>query len=272
MNLIAYQGKTYRAPEGWHECTPAQWGSLAAFTRLPEDERTADAVQLAAQLWLQVPDREWSRWALDAHQWASVQQLFAWIWEPPTSRPFESFIHEGETYFVFDEGFADTRALELTMALMDYMAFAHPTEPDPSAYERILATLCRPQRADLERFLLSEEWDGDVREPYNELRAADRVRKLTSLPPPVKLALFDYFERSANEFLLNYERLFGGSPTEEPRYPDGRGWLMLLKNVARDGHFGDFDRVGRQPAHLVYAALLDDVLTQEEINNPPDDE
>lgn len=272
MNVIVYQEKAYRAPEGWPECTPEQWGSLAAFARLPQSERTDDVVQLAAQVWLTMAPRDWAAWTLDAPQWEAVQARFAWIWEPPTSRPFESFVHEGETYFVFDENFSDTRALDLTMALMDYLAFAHPTEPDVSAYERILATLCRPARGDLERFRLSDDWDGDLREPYNELRAADRALKLTSLPGPIKLALFEYFERSANEFLENYERLFGGGGGEEPRYPDGRGWLMLLKNVAKEGHFGDFDRVGRQPAHLVYAALLDDVLTQEETANQPQDE
>jgi len=272
MNVISYRKKSYSAPEGWHECTPAQRGSLIAFARLPEADRTDDIVQMAAQIWLQVPDREWQRWRLDAHQWATLQAGFAWIWEPPTTRPFESFVHEGDTYHVFDEDFSDTKALDLTMALMEYMAFAQPTVPDLSAYGRILATLCRPARVDLEHFRRSDDWDGDVREPYNELRAVDRARKLVSLPEPIKLALFDYFERSAHQFLLHYERLFGGSSTEEPRYPDGRGWLMLLKNVAKDGHFGDFDRVGRQPAHLVYAALLDDVLTNDEITNPTDHE
>ncbi|MPR36917.1 hypothetical protein [Salmonirosea aquatica] len=272
MNTITYRGKTYKGPASWHECTPEHWGALVGFARLPKADRTDDVVRLAAQLWLQVPSKAWSRWTLDAPQWEALQAQFAWIWEPPTGRPCESFGHEGETYYVFDEDFADTKALDLTMALMEYLAFAHPDAPDPTAYERILATLCRPARADLARFRRSDDWDGDVREPYNELRAADRADQFISLSEPVKLALFDYFERSAHDFLLNYERLFGGGGGEEPRYPDGRGWLMLLKNVAKDGHFGDFDRVGRQPAHLVYAALLDDVLTHEEITNPSDHE
>ena len=73
------------------------------------------------------------------------------------------------------------------------------------------------------------------------------------------------------DFLRNYDRIFGGSATEEPRYPDGRGWIMLLKNVAKESHFGDFDRVCRQPAHLVWAAMLDDVLNAEELQNAQND-
>lgn len=267
MNLIRYRDKQYAAPEGWHECPLPLWGTLVAFARLPEDQRTDDVAQLAAQLWMQVSPADWAAWLMDARQWDSLQQLFAWIWEPPTARPGESFVHEGETYYIFEEQFANTRALDLTMALMDYTEFAHPTQPDPTAYERILATLCRPERADLERFRLSDDWDGDVREPYNEQRATDRATKFASLPAPVKLALFVYFEQSATEFLLSYDSLFGGGGEQEARYPDGRGWLMLLKNVAKEGHFGNFDQVCRQPAHLVYAALLDDLLTNEELSN-----
>ena len=107
---------------------------------------------------------------------------------------------------------------------MEYMALVHPQEPDVTAYERILATLCRPVRKDLERYRKSDDWDGDVREPYNESRATDRAHQLTRLPEPVKLALFEYFERSANDFLSNYERLFGGvghRGAPLPRWP----WL-----------------------------------------------
>ncbi|TDB69114.1 hypothetical protein [Arundinibacter roseus] len=267
MIIIRYRNKTCIVPEGWHECSSEHWGSLIAFSRLQPDERTPEIVELAAQYWLMLTPQEWSSWLLDACQWEAMQSLFAWVFSPPTTRPFESFVHEGISYHVFEENFTDTKALELSVALMEYMALVDPHEPDLSAYERILATLCRPTRRDLIDFQQSDDWDGDVREPYNEARTADRGNKLTSLPETIKLALFDYFERSILEFLKNYERIFGGSATEEPRYPDGRGWIMLLKNVAKESHFGDFDRVCRQPAHLVWAAMLDDVLNTEETQN-----
>ena len=35
---------------------------------------------------------------------------------------------------------------------------------------------------------------------------------------------------------------------------------MMLKNVAKTGTFGPFEQVCKQPAHLFWAACLDDVL------------
>ncbi|GHB64206.1 hypothetical protein [Persicitalea jodogahamensis] len=267
MSVVSYRGKNYVAPDGWHECSPLLWGCLVPFSRLPAEQITEDIKMLAAQLWLQVPDKAWRKWRLGPVEWAMLCQQFEWIWTPPTVRPFAEFKHEGILYHVFDEDFSDSSALETSMGLMEYMAFTHPDEPDVSAFERILATFCRPTRPDLARFRDSDDWNGDVRKPYNEIEAGYRAAALVRLPEPLRLALFDYFERSAKAFLHQYDRIFGGDPSEEPRYPDGRGWLMLLKNVAKDGHFGNFDQVGRQPAHLVWAAMLDDVLIQEEIAN-----
>ena len=66
-----------------------------------------------------------------------------------------------------------------------------------------------------------------------------------------------------DQFLREYGELFG-TGSKDVRYDDGRGWLMLLKNVAKQGHFGDFDKVCGQPAHLLFATLLDDLLDQQE--------
>ncbi|TDB64414.1 hypothetical protein [Arundinibacter roseus] len=267
MNLIRYRNKTYKAPERWEECSLEQWGALVAFGRVPAEDRTPDMQVLAAQMWLQVPADEWEKWQLDLLQWEALQKAFDWIWTPPTARPCEHFLHMDEKYYVFGPNFEDTKALELSLALMDYVAFSDPDEPDLTAYERILATLCRPERKDLFHFRESDEWDGDLRELYNEARTADRAIALSSLSEMSKLALFDYFERSAKAFLTQYEQVFGGSGTLEPRYPDGRGWIMLLKNIAKEGHFGNFDMVCKQPAHLVWASMLDDVLHNQELIN-----
>ena len=95
-----------------------------------------------------------------------------------------------------------------------------------------------------------------------------RAESLVMLELAVKVAILSYFEVQARFFLEQYEGLFGGD--SEPLYGDGRGWIILLKNIAKGGHFGGFDQVGKQYAHLAYAAALDDAITAEENRNKQD--
>ena len=98
MNVLIYNHKSYLAPEGWHDCTPEHWGSLVGFSRLPADARTPDVVDLAGQIGPMITPQQWERWELDAGQWEAMQDLFAWVFTPPTTRPFERFSHEGQEY------------------------------------------------------------------------------------------------------------------------------------------------------------------------------
>lgn len=268
MTEINYRGKTYRAPASWPECPPAHLVQLIPFSRIPAQLVTDDIRRLACQLWLRVHSKTWARWRVSLLQWESLQAEFAWIFTPPTGRPFRYFEHQGTRYLLPEENFGNCTALEVCMAFMEYASFAHPEEPDATALDRLMTTLCRPIRKDLKAYKLSADWNDDPREPYNEARALQRAQGLASLPLEWKVAVLTYFEQTANAFLRQYGQMFGGDA--EPRYGDGRGWLMLLKNIAKEGHFGNFDTVCRQPVHLVFAAALDDTLTAEAIRQKQD--
>ena len=150
---------------------------------------------------------------------------------------------------------------------MAYLEFATPLVEGEAnekelALAQLIATLCRPRRPDWRKFQRSADWSGDVREPFNQARMQERATQLVDLPLNTKLVILDYFERTNNAFLADYGELFGGS--KEPRYQDGRGWVMLLKNVARQQTFGDYEKVCTMPAHLLFATLLDDLLDQQQ--------
>lgn len=268
MTEIELGNEKYRGPSSWQECRPAQLVQLIPFSRIPPDQLTEDMRMMACQRWLAVPDSAWARWRITHYQWEVLQAEFAWVFSPPTGKPFESFEHQKVRYLLPDENFANCTALEVCMAFMEYTAFVQPEEPDTTALDRLIATLCRPVRVDLDAFRRSPDWNDDLREPYNEARTEKRALALATLPLEWKIALLTYFEQSSNVFLRQYSLMFGGDA--EPRYGDGRGWLMLLKNIAKEGHFGPFDSVCKQPVHLVFAAALDDTITAEEIRQNQD--
>lgn len=269
MKTIEFEKKTYQVAEHWVELTPEQYTKLIMCHRLEANGsfETLDHQAAACQIWLGMSPKLWAKLVLAPWQWGQIRQQFNWLFttRPEGKPPISSFLHKGVNYHLPNDGFSDTSAVELAMANMAYVAFAHPADPDTTALDRLVATFCRPRRADWRKFKKSTDWNGDVREVYTEQRMMDRAKALSGLDLNTKLLVLDYFERMNEQFLASYGELFGGAGAQrEPRYADGRGWLMLLKNVAKEGHFGDFDKVCSTPAHLLFATLLDDLLDNQE--------
>ena len=269
MKTVEIGPKTYRVAENWSELSQAQYSQLIACPRLNDREhRTVDNEAAACLAWLGMGRKTWESLVLAPWQWGQLRQQFTWLFETrPTGKPpISVFLHKGINYHLPNDGFSDTTAVEVAFANMAFVDFAHPDEPDPTALDRLIATLCRPRRADLKKFQRSQDWNGDVREVFTEQRTTERAIALVDLDMAIKLVVLDYFERMNAEFLTQYGELFGQKGRSEVRYNDGRGWIMLLKNVAKEGHFGDFDKVCQQPAHLLFATLLDDLLDAQETN------
>lgn len=260
MVIIKHQGFRFHAPESWVECNQTQLGALYPCVHLKKEDLSYDTRKLVTQVWLGAADDVWRKIRLTAFQWEELQKLFDWIFVKPTGKIIESFTHEGQTLHLPDDDFENTSALELAMAMMYWTQFAHPTDPDKTALDKLIATLCRAQRPDSEEWQKHPDFDGDLRLKYNEVNSLRVASSLETLPMGIKILFLDYFNGMAQSFLDNYEEVFGANGKDEPLYDDGRGWLMLLKDVAKEGHFGTFDAVCRQPAHLMFTSILDDTL------------
>lgn len=260
MLSIKLGQKTYFAPENWQECTPHQMRIFLLTKRIPPEHRKRAVMESLVQAYLGMTDKEWGKLILSMEQWQELKCRASWVLdESYEGKPFDFFDFEGERYYLPDDNFENTTALELSLANMQFLRFAHPTDPDLSALDELIATFCRPERLDIDFFARSIDWNGDIRVPFNQARAVHTAKRFTSLDVPTKVAFLAYFERMNNSFLEEYATLFGDSK-EEPRYDDGTGWLMILKSVAKQNIWGNFDNVCRQPVRNVWAFMLDDVL------------
>lgn len=266
MKTIEFGAKKYQVAENWNELTQEQYIQLIMCPRVEANGSydTLENEAAACRVWLGMSPKLWAPLQLSNWQWGQLRQQFHWLFttRPTGKPPMETFAHKGINYRLPGADFADTTAQELCNANIAYVAFANPDATDAAALDRLIATLCRPRRADLKKFRNSAEWNGDQREPYNDARMLERATALADLDLNIKLVILDYFERSNNDFLDEYGELFGAD--RQPRYGDGRGWVMLLKNVAKQNYFGDFEKVCSTPANLLFAALLDDMLDAQE--------
>ncbi len=281
MKTIEFGTAQYRVAENWNELSHDQYRQLIMCPRLPAtwpngpgSMESLDQEAAACRVWLGMNPRKWADLVLAPWQWGQLRQQCAWLFttRPAGKPPINSFAHKGRNYHLPADRYTDTSALELSFANMMYLEFAAPIPEDADlksattekgkALDRLVAILCRTRSEDWRKQRRKPDFNGDVRVAFSEALMETEAARLHDLDMSVKLVVLDYFERMNNEFLSDYSELFGAD--RQPRYGDGRGWVMLLKNVAKDGAFGDFDKVCTMPATLLFASLLDDMLDAQE--------
>lgn len=269
VQLNAYQ---FEMPERWVECSLEQISKLAALTHYQESDIKASAEEYAVCTLLGCSWQFWQELTLQTEQWGALKQVSKFAFESYFfDRPFPYFDFEGIRYYVFSEGFGDSDAVDIAWANLQYISFANPENPNYDAVHELIATLCRPERLDIEAFKKSADWDGDIRELYNAQRTKERAEIFKRLPTGLTIAILQYFESQNRVFLETYAQMFGDDGTE-PRYDNGMGWVTMLMNVADKATFGSFDKVCHQNVHLVWAKCLDDTLDIKEQNKRAEEE
>lgn len=200
----------------------------------------------------------WRKLKLSPEQLRFLELGFEWVYERPTTA-FTHFDFENERFYVVKERFEHTSAAEFTEGLMDFIDLS---KGDEGALNRLIANFCRPERADLADFMASDKWNGDNREKYNRQRAVDRSKSFDKLDAGVKVWFLWHYDALINAFFDEYEELFSGGG--EKRYEDGRGYLMVLKNAAKNHYLGSFEAVQEVDVNVVYSLLLDDYYDSKE--------
>jgi hypothetical protein len=272
MKQVQFNAYEFQMPENWKECSFEQISKLAALTHYQKDEFERTAEEYTVCTLLGCSGKFWDELTLTIDQWYALKKIAKFAFETYFfDRPFEYFDFENVRYHVFSEGFGDSDAVDVAWANLQYISFAHPETPNYEAVHELLATLCRPERPDIQDFRLSKDWDGDIRELYNAKKTNDRAKIFERLDMGIKIALLQYFESQNRVFLEGYSQMFGDGG-DEPRYDNGMGWVTMLMKVADKNTFGDFSTVCHQNVHLVWAKCLDDTLDIKEQNKRTEDE
>ena len=264
MVKVQFNAWEFDMPERWEECSLEQIAKLSPLIHWKIEDITETEQEYAVFILLGCSPQFWNELTLEVQQYQALVKIARFAFEQKiVERPFAEFKHQGITYYVFEESFANSDAVDVAWANMQYLAFANPDEPNLDALDELLATLCRPARNDLHEFQLSKDWDGDIREPYNGQRVKARAKEFKSLDIGIKIALLQYFESQNTLFLESYANMMGDDG-RAPRYENGMGWVTMLMSVAEKGTFGNFEAVCHQNVHLVWTKCLDDTLEAKE--------
>lgn len=252
MVTFRLDGRPHHVPATWAELTPAQF--FAAAPHLATDSVAARVAVLRA--WCpQLRDKHVRR--LTPDQLWDVATLVSWAWgkELDTAGVTE-FTHRGTTYALPEPQLLDAEVIEYAMAQIFFHQFAHPQRPQPAALDQLVATLCRPLRADLKHVQRDPLWDGMRRERYNAKLAEGRALELADAPLGVKIVVLHHFLAAQRFIHRHYKEVF--KKAEAPTGPaaarprgDGTELLELLATLAERGLYGTYEQVAHTSLHTI---------------------
>ncbi|MVN75832.1 hypothetical protein GO988_05785 [Hymenobacter sp. HMF4947] len=253
MQTIRLNGRPHLVPESWAELTPVQF--FAAAPHLASDSVAARLAVLRA--WCpKLREKDVRR--LTPDQLWDMCTTVSWMWTKELdTKGITEFTHRGRTYRLPEPNLLDAVAIEYAMASVFFHQFANPQRPQPLALDQLVATLCRPVRADFKKVSQDPAWDGQTRERYNGKLAEGRAKELLDAPLGVKIVVLHHFlgaqrfiHRAYKDLFKKVEQPTGPAAPPRPR-GDGTEMLQLLADVAERGLYGTYDQVAHTALHTV---------------------
>lgn len=253
MITFRLDGRPHRVPQTWAELTGPQL--LGAAAHLARDTAAGRLAVLRA--WCpKLRTKDLRRLTVD--QLADLLALVGWAWaQPLETGAVTEFDHRGRTYRLPEPNLADGVAIEYAMATVFFYHFARPQQPSLRALDQLVATLCRPVRADLATVRELPAWDGQTRERYNAKLAESRALELADAPLGVKIVVLHHY-LAAQKFVHHaYRDLFKkveppqGPHAGPPKVGDGTEMLELLADLAERGLYGTYEQVAHTALHTV---------------------
>ena len=267
MHTFRLDGRPHRVPATWAEVKPAQF--FAAAPHLATDSVAARVAVLRA--WCpELRPKDLRR--LTADQLWDVATLVSWAWgQELDTTGITEFSHRGTTYALPEPQLLDAETIEYAIALVHFHHFAHPQRPQAAALDQLVATLCRPLRADLKKVQRDPLWDGMRRERYNAKLAEGRATELADAPLGVKIVVLHHFLGAQRFIHRNYREVFkkataptGPAAARPARGSDGTELLELLASLAERGLYGTYEQTAHTALHTVLFNLAREARNRRE--------
>ncbi|HEX8349094.1 MAG TPA: hypothetical protein VF598_03965 [Hymenobacter sp.] len=251
MKQYWLNSKAHQLPQAWSEVNDKQVLQLAPY--LHTDVSTP-AARLAVLCILQPHLTQKVLRRMSPEDVLALARLTEWVWSAPMDTcPVTEFEHKSVRYLLPEPVFESSSAIEYLMADHHFRQFARK-QPVAGALEQLLATLCRPEKKDLD--VLDPEWDGDRRQKYNAKVVELRAKELATLPVATKIVVLQYYVASQRAFHARYKELYKQQNRNEKKSGADFGLLGVVHDVAREGLFGDFERTCLINVHTLFFHLL----------------
>jgi hypothetical protein len=120
------------------------------------------------------------------------------------SNPFPSLKHKGVRYYGPADRLFNISFAEFIEAETHYMNFLK--EPDFTTLDQLLATFYR--KADPMQKQMDQNFNGDIRLPFNDHLVSYHARQFNSVAPYRKLSVFFFYQGCRNFLISNFPNVF----------------------------------------------------------------
>lgn len=234
MTVIDINKKLWYFPEKWNELTPAQAVKvMKAFCSGYSTE------QLYLQFIRILSGCGWYNFLMERmHKKAELFYLCNFLFEESTLT--KNMLPAYRGLMGPADNFDNLRMNEYAFA-QNFFEAAKDTQ-DKEALDKLVATLYRPEGGDA---------DMDNRQPFKEGEMLQRAKLVKHWPQYIKELIFIWYEGCLAQLSKDNSDLFTGSGGE----PALHGIVSVMRNVAKEGTYGDFEKVERLHVKMLMIEL-----------------
>lgn len=181
---------------------------------------------------------------INSRQWVDILPHLNFCFQVPDFKqnPIPELKLKGLNY-VGPIGLLDKSSIEEMVNADNTFIQASNTKDIDKMY-LLVSILYRPVRFDLNEFKASDNWNGDIREPFNLEKCKSRAYKFKNIPTQYIVAVFLYYWAFRENKLMSFKRIFksgkSGSKMED------RGWAGTLLEISHLPVFGNLDETKKQ--------------------------
>lgn len=250
MTNIKIDKKIFQIPTSWSECTHAQLKSIAAIwgvSFIGDNELYEDVMierkMIVLRSFLNINKKIFAR--INAHQMHDLLPSINFIHKKIDydAQPIQSFNCFFKRFYGPTKGLHTTSFDEFIYA--DTLFVSISKKKDLTIVFDLVAALYRPKRKDWKQWQNSPDFNGDIREEFNAVKAkqyAKRFKRWMNLYDAMAILYFYWGWR--NTHLLKYKTLF--PEPEEGQEPKANqyGWIDTRLEISGK-KFGDYKNTGK---------------------------
>jgi hypothetical protein len=186
---------------------------------------------------------------IPAATWVDIYPHLEWIFETPRFTKWPStFLDKLHKELHAPVEMLRTSSI-LEMTTMDDAFVIASKEKDFTKVYEIIACLFRPMRKDIHTFKKSAEWNGDVREPFNQYTVKERAQKLQRTVSKITATSVYLYAKSFHDVQLveKFQNLFPVDEQKEEGAPEvvrvgnNYGWPGVILEMSNT-KFGDLEK------------------------------
>jgi hypothetical protein len=249
MKKIIINKSEYELAECWSELSPSQFDQCCwvRSQHLGEhDEVSLNASRIILfKIVTKVPQK--IIYKINTYQWIDIFPHLNWIFENPKLKRYpHDYIKMGkfsQDLFGPSELLRESSIYEMSEA--DQAFVEAGSKNDQFKLYLLMAILFRPKRNDLDDYRKSQDWNGDVREPFNKEVAVERAAIYAQkVKLQIAVGVYVYYESFRNQKLLSFTNVFRQSKSTSSKLKQ-YGWAGTLLQMS-GGKFGPFNETAKE--------------------------